>query len=209
MNSLVKNKLITYLVVLLLVANSIAMGMYWWQQYSNGPQATSAKDNLGASAFLIEKLGFDSGQLVVFNELQLKHRQAIRAVRDSMHFAKDQFFNLLGKDSVTEQELVAGASLAANKQIQLDRITFDFFKSVQALCRPDQKIIFREIIQEALRIMGRPAPPPGGRGPRGPRGQGPNEGPPHDGPPQDGPPHDGPPQDGPPHDGPPRDEQPR
>lgn len=195
MNSIVKNKLITYLVVLLLVANSIAMGMYWWQQYNNSAQATSAKDNQGASAFLKEKLGFDSAQLLAFNELQQKHRQSIRAVKDSMHFAKDQFFNLLEKDSVTEQELVDRASLAANKQIQLDRLTFDFFKSVQALCRPDQKIIFREIIQEALRIMGRPAPPPGGRGPRGPRGQAPNDGPPQDGLPQDGPPHDGPPRD--------------
>lgn len=201
MNSIVKNKLITYLVVLLLVANSIAMGMYWWQQYNNSAQATSAKDNQGASAFLKEKLGFDSAQLLAFNELQQKHRQSIRAVKDSMHFAKDQFFNLLEKDSVTEQELVDRASLAANKQIQLDRLTFDFFKSVQALCRPEQKIIFREIIQEALRIMGRPAPPPGGRGPRG---QAPNDGPPRDGPPQDGPPHDGPP-----HDGPPRDEMPK
>ncbi len=193
MNTIVKNKLITYLVILLLVANSIAMGMYWWQQYSNNSLAANAKDNQGASAFLKEKLGFDSTQLLAFQELQQNHRQAIRAVKDSMHFAKDQFFSLLEKDSVTEQELVDRASLAANKQIQLDRITFEFFKSVQALCRPDQKIIFREIIQEALRIMGRPAPPPGGRGPRGPRGQGPNDGPPHDGPPQDGPPNDGPP----------------
>lgn len=195
MNSLVKNKLITYLVILLLVANSIAMGMYWWQQYSSSPLATNAKDNQGASSFLKEKLGFDSTQLQAFEALQQSHRQAIRAVKDSMHLAKDQFFNLLEKDTVTEQELVNGAALAANKQIQLDRITFDFFKSVQALCRPDQKIIFREIIQEALRIMGRPAPPPGGRGPRG---QGPNDGPPKDGPPRDGPPHDGPPNDGPP-----------
>ncbi len=193
MNTIVKNKLITYLVILLLVANSIAMGMYWWQQYSNSPSSTNAKDNQGASAFLKEKLGFDSTQLIAFETLQQNHRQAIRALKDSMHFAKDQFFRLLEKDSVTEQELVDGASLAANKQIQLDRITFDFFKSVQALCRPEQKIIFREIIQEALRIMGRPAPPPGGRGPRGPRGQGPNDGPPNDGPPQDGPPNEGPP----------------
>jgi hypothetical protein len=198
MNAIVKNKLITYLVVLLLLANSIAMGMYWWQQYNNSPQSASAKDNQGASAFLKEKLGFDSTQLIAFQALQQTHRQAIRAVKDSMHLAKDQFFNLLEKDSVTEQELIDGASLAANKQIQLDRITFDFFKSVQALCRPDQKIIFRDIIKEALRIMGRPAPPPGGRGPRGQRGQGPNNGPPHDGPPHDGPPHDGPPNDGPP-----------
>lgn len=198
MNAKVKNKLITYLVILLLLANTIAMGMYWWQQYNISPQAGSAKDNQGASAFLKEKLGFDSTQLVAFQALQQTHRQAIRAVKDSMHLAKDQFFNLLEKDSVTEQELIDGASLAANKQIQLDRITFDFFKSIQALCRPDQKIIFRDIIKEALRIMGRPAPPPGGRGPRGQRGQGPNNGPP-----QDGPPHDGPPQDGPPNDGPP------
>jgi len=197
MNSIVKNKLITYLVVLLLVANCIAMGMYWWQQYNNNPPA-SAKDNLGASAFLIEKLGFDSVQLIEFKKLQQTHHQAIRAMKDSMHLAKDQFFNLLDKDTVTEQELINGASLAASKQIQLDRITFDFFKSVQKLCNAEQKIIFKEVIQEALRIMGRPAPPPGGRRPGGPRGQGPNDEPPMDGPPQDGPPRNGPPKDGPP-----------
>ncbi|HQR94021.1 MAG: hypothetical protein B7Y15_14270 [Bacteroidetes bacterium 24-39-8] len=193
MNSLVKNKLITYLVVLLLLANSIAMGMYWWQQYNNQP-AGGGKDNQGASAFLIEKLGFDSAQLVAFRALQKSHQQTIRALKDSMHLAKDQFFNLLDKDAVSEQELINGASLAASKQIQLDRITFDFFKSVQNLCNPEQKIIFKQVIQEALRIMGRPAPPPGGRRPGGPRGQGPNDGPPRDGPPRDGPPHDGPPQ---------------
>jgi periplasmic protein CpxP/Spy len=191
MNSLVKNKLITYLVVLLLVANSIAMGMYWWQQYNNQP-AGGGKDNQGASAFLIEKLGFDSAQLVAFRALQKNHHQAIRALKDSMHLAKDQFFNLLDRDSVSEQELINGASLAASKQIQLDRITFDFFKSVQNLCNPEQKIIFKQVIQEALRIMGRPAPPPGGRRPGGPRGQGPKDGPPRDGPPHDGPPNDGP-----------------
>jgi periplasmic protein CpxP/Spy len=193
MNALVKNKLITYLVVLLLVANSIAMGMYWWQQYNNN-HPSSAKDNLGASAFLIEKLGFDSVQLIAFRKLQQTHHQSIRAIKDSMHLAKDQFFNLLDKDTVTDQELVDAASIAASKQIQLDRTTFEFFKSVQKLCTPDQKIIFKEVIQEALRIMGRPAPPPGGRRPRGPRGAGPNDGPPNDGPPNDGPPNDGPPQ---------------
>lgn len=198
MNSLVKNKLITYLVALLLAANSIAMGMYWWQQYHNNHPVNSGKDNLGASAFLIDKLGFDSVQLIAFKELQQTHHQAIRLMKDSMHLAKDQFFDLLDKDTVTEQELVNGASLAANKQIQLDRITFDFFKSVQQLCHPEQKIIFRQIIKEALRIMGRPAPPPGGRRPGSPGSQGPNGKPPMDGPPQDGPPQDGPPQDGPP-----------
>jgi Spy/CpxP family protein refolding chaperone len=198
MNTIVKNKLITYFVVLLLVVNSIAMGMYWWQQYSDAHPKPNTKDNQGASAFLMDKLKFDSVQLGAFKKLQQTHQQAIKAVKDSMHFAKDNFFNLLEKDSVTEQELSEAASITALKQIQLDRITFQFFKSVQQLCTPEQKIIFQEVIKEALRIMGRPAPPPGGRRPGGPRGQSPNDGPPREGPPGDGPPHDGPPNDGPP-----------
>jgi hypothetical protein len=207
MNVLIKNKLITYLVILLLVANCITMGRYWWQQYHNAHPLSSANEPKGASAFLIEKLGFDSVQLNLFRQLQEAHHQAISRVQDSIHLAKNQFFDLLEKDTVSEQALMNGASVAAFQQTQLDRITFDFFKSIQAICKPDQKIIFRQIIREALRIMARPQPPPGGRRLDDPRGQGPSDGPPMDGPPQI--PPQGPPQDGPPQNGPPRNEPPR
>ena len=161
MNTIIKNRLLSSLVVLLLVANMAAMGFFWWQRFKDNSIDFVSKEGLGASAFLIDKLKFDSSQLVSFKAIIQLHQQKIKWSKDSMHLAKDAFFELLSKDTVSEQELQTGASLSATKHAKLDRITFDFFKSVQSICTPEQKLIFKEVIKEALRIMGRPAPPPG------------------------------------------------
>jgi periplasmic protein CpxP/Spy len=160
MNTIFKNRILSSLIVLLLLANMGAMGFFWWQRLKDDSNAIARKEGQGASAFLIDKLKFDSSQLVAYKDLLTAHQQNIKLSKDSIHLAKDAFFDLLGKDHVTEEELKTGASLAALQQEKLDRITFDFFKSVQAICTPEQKIIFKEIIKEAMRIMGRTTPPP-------------------------------------------------
>ena len=136
------------------------MGIFWWQKWKDAP---SGQPSVGASAFLIEKLQFDSMQLIAFKQLQVTHQQQIAAAKDSMRLAKDRYFDLIDKDGVTEADLKAAATNAAEMQIRLDRITFEYFKDVQALCNADQKIKFKQVIREALRIMGRPGPPPPNR----------------------------------------------
>lgn len=161
MNTIIRNRFLNTVVVLLLCLNLFAMGIFWWQKWKDAP---SNPQNAGASAFLIEHLQFDSVQLIAFKHLQEAHQHKIAAAKDSMRMAKDRFFDFLDKDSVTESELKIASTNAAEKQIVLDRITFDYFKEVQSLCNAEQKLRFKQVIREALRIMGRPGPgPPNGR----------------------------------------------
>jgi hypothetical protein len=161
MNTIIRNRLLNTVVVILLFLNLFAMGVFWWQKWKDAP---SNQKNVGASAFLIDQLQFDSAQLVAFEHLKEVHQQKFASAKDSMRLAKDRFFDLIDKDSVTESELKYTSTIAAEKQIQLDRITFEYFKNVQSLCNPAQKIKFKQVIREALRIMGRPGPPPPNRG---------------------------------------------
>jgi predicted negative regulator of RcsB-dependent stress response len=186
MNTIIRNRLLNSVVVLLLCLNLIAMGIFWWQKWKDAP---SNQLNVGASAFLIEKLQFDSAQLIAFKHLQETHQHQIAATKDSMRMAKDRFFNLIDKDAVTESDLNAAATNAADMQIRLDRITFEYFKAVQGLCNTAQKIKFKQVIREALRIMGRPGPPPNRLGEsERPEFQRPDGPPPPDGDPEQPPP---------------------
>ena len=159
MNIIQRNKLLSALVILLLLANITAMAIFWWQKM-HAPNARSRNEVPGAAAFLIQRLALDSTQQIAFKQLQSQQQQKIFLGKEAVRMAKDHFFDLLDRDSVSEIELQAAASNAAAKQVALDRVTFDFFKSVQELCTPEQKIIFKDIIREALRIMGRPGAPP-------------------------------------------------
>ena len=157
MNTVLRSRLLNTVVLLLLVFNLLAIGIFWWQKWKDAPPN---QKNEGASAFLIEQLQFDSAQLIAFKQLQQVHQQKIRNAKDSMRMAKDRFFDLIDQDSASEAALKLASTNAAEKQIQLDRITFQFFKDVQALCNAEQKVKFKQVIREALRIMGRPSPPP-------------------------------------------------
>lgn len=157
MNTIIRNRLLNTVIVLLLFLNLLAMGIFWWQKWKDAP---SNQPSAGASAFLIEHLQFDSAQLMAFKKLQEIHQYKIAAAKDSMRMAKDRFFDLIDKDAVTESELKLLSTNAAEKQIILDRITFDYFKEVQSLCNAEQQVKFKRVIREALRIMGRPGPPP-------------------------------------------------
>lgn len=159
MNTVLRSRLLNTVVLILLVFNLLAIGIFWWQKWQDAP--TNQK-NEGASAFLIEQLQLDSAQLITFKQLQQVHQQKIRDAKDSMRLAKDRFFDLIDQDSVGEAALKLASTNAAEKQIQLDRITFQFFKDVQGLCNAEQKVKFKQVIREALRIMGRPGPPPNG-----------------------------------------------
>ena len=189
MNTITKSKILSTVVIILLIANMISMIIFWLNK-----QQPEQKNNVGNTAqFLIKELQLDSSQQKIFNQLKEEHHNTVEQLREDTRKAKDAFFDLLNKDSVNENELQITAANAANKQEQIDIITFRHFQKVKAICNDEQKKKFNEIIKEALRMQA----------PQGPPDKRPN--PPdnieHDGPPPPNdknfdappPPHDGPP----------------
>jgi hypothetical protein len=170
MNHSSKNKLLTCLVVLLLIANAATIIYFWLNKRKEEPKINRAAPN----EFLVTELNLDDQQQKKLDSLVRDHRLNAETLRKQMKEAKDQMFELIKDPNATDsakQNAARKASMVAEK---LDLVTLDHFASIRAMCRPEQQTKFDNIILQVTRMMAQPRPPmrPGG--------------PPHDGPPPPG-----------------------
>ncbi|MFZ4771023.1 MAG: Spy/CpxP family protein refolding chaperone [Ferruginibacter sp.] len=195
MNHVSKNKLLTWLVVLLLVANAATITMFWLDKNRQNvrPKGTPAE-------FLIKSLNLDSNQQAQLNVLRKAHRSSVQPLRNLVKESKEVFFDLLKEATVSDSiKQVAAKKISALTE-EIDLVTFNHFLKVRAICRPDQQLKFDEIIDDVINMMGHQQegqngpPPGGGDGHRPPPLPGDSEGEGHfpPGPPEgDQPPHRG------------------
>jgi len=164
MNTVAKNKLLTWLVILLLVANAASIAMFWLSRGKNPPAPKGTPQE-----FLVKELKLDAKQREQLDILRKEHRKAADQLREKIKEAKESFFDLLKQANVTDSLKQSAAKNVSTYTEELDLLTLDHFQKIRALCTAEQQKRFDEIIQQVTRMMGAPRPPPGG--------------PPHDGPP--------------------------
>ena len=164
MNTIAKNKLLTWLVILLLVANAASIAMFW---LSRDKRPAAPKGN--PQEFLIKELKLDAKQQEQLDVLRKEHRKAADQLREKIKGAKESLFDLLKQANVTDSLKQSAAKKVSTYTEELDLLTLDHFQKIRTLCTAEQQKRFDEIIQQVTRMMGAPRPPPGG--------------PPHDGPP--------------------------
>ena len=162
MNAPAKNKLLTWLVILLLIANTATITMFWLGKRKPPPPKGTAHE------FLVKELKLDAKQQVQLEVLVKEHREAAEKFREKIKEAKDSFFNLLQQPAVPDSIKRSAAAAVSAVTEQLDLLTLDHFQKVRALCTPDQQKIFDNIIHQVTRMMAPPQPGGPGRGPQGP-----------------------------------------
>ncbi len=196
-----KNKLLTWLVFLLLIANLATIAMFWLGK----PKPPRPVLGGGPAEFLMKELQLDSIQQKQFEILRKEHHDSAEKIRAQIKDAKESFFSLLKQTTISDSARQIAAKAVSIQTEKLDLLTFDHFQKLRAICKPEQQKEFDEIMLELTQLISqqrprgpegnRPAPrdheehrPPPPEGPRGERG----EGPPPDGPPPppegDGPP---------------------
>ncbi|MES2773364.1 MAG: periplasmic heavy metal sensor [Bacteroidota bacterium] len=190
MNNISRQKWMLPLLLILVVAN-LATLVYLWLPAKKQP----GLPNRNGFDLLVKELQMTEAQQATYTKLRDEHQRIVRPLREQIRNAKDDLFELLDNDTVSQTVVEAAAAKPALIQQQMDMASFQHFKKLRAICTPAQQLKFDDIIQDVIRQMGLP---PGGRpnGPPPPHGPGERpDGPPHpDGPPGDRP--DGPP---PPH----------
>src|SRR5258705_11806482 len=97
MNTGVKNKLLTWLVILLLVANAASIAMFWLSRDKNPPAPKRTTQE-----FLVKELKLDSKQQEQFDVLRKEHHKAADQLREKIREAKESFFDLLKQANVTD-----------------------------------------------------------------------------------------------------------
>lgn len=160
MNTVAKNKLLTWLVILLLVANAASIAMFWLSRSKNPPPPKGTPKE-----FLVKELKLDSKQQEQFDVLRKEHRKTADQLREKIKGAKESFFDLLKQPGVTDSSKQSAAKNVSAYTGELDLLTLDHFQKVRALCTAEQQKKFDEIIQQLTRMMGAPRPPPGPGGP--------------------------------------------
>ena len=161
MNSGTKNKLLTWLVVLLLIANAITITMFWLSR-SKPPQPMRATPQ----NFLVESLKLDAKQQEQLEVLVKEHRQGAEQLRMKTKDSKEALFDLLKQPNVSDSTKQAAAKAVSVTTEELDLLTLNHFQKVRALCNSEQQKKFDEIINDVIRMMrpgnSRSGPPPGG-----------------------------------------------
>jgi periplasmic protein CpxP/Spy len=158
MNFLSNNKLLTWLVILLLAANAATITMFWLTRPKHAAPPPRMGDKMRPAEFLEKELGLDSSQREQLRELIMKHRDSADKIREKITTAKNAFFDLLREANPADSSLQS-ASLAANPHIQeLDLLTFNHFKKVRAICNPAQQQKFDSVIHTVVKMMNSPRP---------------------------------------------------
>ena len=168
-----KNKLLTWMVILLVIANAVTITIFWLNRKEQRPPANSAP-----AQFLINELKLDKVQQEKFMELVKEHRGQVESIRKNIKAAKDSLFALIRNDQASDSMKQAAADAASKLTSQIDVLTVNHFQKVRKICTPEQQSKFDEIIMEVTSMMAPPPPQrPGNPGPPPREGRG-SDGPP-------------------------------
>jgi len=138
-------KILTIAVVLLLLVN-IAMIIIML----NGKHPHPGKDSRRKEDIVFEmmqkKLNMTAEQKAAHQKFRDEYFTAIRPLFDSVTAAKQAFFGLAKDPDTSDSILNVGARHIAEKQIALEKLTFEHIRRVRALYNSDQQLKYDSII---------------------------------------------------------------
>jgi Spy/CpxP family protein refolding chaperone len=112
----------------------------------------------GPFQFLVNATGMDETQQTTYRTLRDAHRESMQAFRKQNSQIRGQMFELLkqhpANDPAVTQLLDSLAAVKREEEI----LTYEHFRQVRSICRPDQQMKFDAAIVEAIQSMGPPGP---------------------------------------------------
>ena len=154
MNSLHKNKLLTWLVLVLVVVNIGSMAFIWMGKPKlENPIEGSPKE------FLSRELKFDEKQQVQFEKLVVEHRDQANDVRKKIKEEKEEMYGLLQNPELTDSLKNSAVEKVAGATKELDLITLNHFEKVRNICTPEKKKRLDKIMMQMLGMMSGPQQP--------------------------------------------------
>jgi len=149
MKNILNNKIVSWLIALLVVANITTLAFFWIGHFKN------QRDN-SPKEFLAKKLNFNEDQKTAYFELAKEHNEAAKIIREQVKIDKDNFFQLLKSDTIIDGARNNAAAQVSTSIQSLDILTFEHFKKVRTLCTSAQKPKFDELIQKMVNSVNSP-----------------------------------------------------
>lgn len=155
MKKIFNNKISTWLISILIMANIATLAFFWIGHFKN------QKEN-SPKEFLSKNLNFSKSQKNAYFKLAKEHNESAKIIRDQIKIDKESLFQLLKSDTINDS-IRNDKALKVSMSIQsLDILTFEHFRKVRALCNEEQKSKFDELIQKMVSAVNQfqKGPPP-------------------------------------------------
>lgn len=145
-------RFLKFLIGALLLINLITLAFFWFA----GPRGPRG----GPGKYLVKTLQLDHQQQVAYAKIRQEHQQKMRDYQQETNARHKRLFDLLATPVVDSVRMLQIADSISIRQKAMELYTFEHFRALRAICRPDQQKKFDAIIGEAVKQMG---PPPGGK----------------------------------------------
>lgn len=154
MNNANKNKFLTWLVAILLLANAVTILFFWINrpERMQGPKGSPRE-------FLVHELELDSSQLLAFQGLIEEHQVSARSLKKDIRIAKENLFQLLKQPVIADTQKKKTVEAITSKIQQLELLNLEHFQQVRALCNDKQKKKFDGLLDQLVGIMAEARPP--------------------------------------------------
>ena len=164
MKSLNYNKFLSVATLFLLLVNMVILYLLWSHK-----KPRHDMDNIPPPGpvfeFVNRELKLTTQQQDEYKKLREMHQANQKPLLDSIHAAKDAFFELLKQPGITDSTLNIYSNKLISLQQELEIITFKHFQQLRVICTPEQQIKFDQIIHEVLHQMAGPKRGKGGQPP--------------------------------------------
>ena len=177
------NKLWIGVVALLLVINSVTIGLLWFKNTHERMPDIKGPVN----EYLSKELKLKPTQLEQYDSMRIQHYELTKKLNDENRLLRDTFFEQVKAQMLDSAKTNALAQKISSNQQMIESATLYHFRQFRSILNAHQQNRFDQVINNVLHAMARPElRVPEGR----PR---PGEGPPPPGADPQGPPHAGPP----------------
>ena len=125
---------------------------------ANNSPAKISHPHDGMAGMLQKDVGFSKQQLDAYQSLRKDQMDSVHAMFDELKNAKLDFYNMVYSPGLSDSSLQLAAEKIADRQKALEIKMFYHFKTVRALCTPDQLPKFDSTLKKVVtRMVSRPA----------------------------------------------------
>lgn len=108
--------------------------------------------------FIIGQLNFKPEQIARYDSLIQQHRSAVRSQEQALIEMRTRLYANLKSEAPVQDSLLQAA---CRLQMDLERVHYEHFARIRALCNPEQLPLFEQLIPRLPALFLPPPPPPG------------------------------------------------
>jgi Spy/CpxP family protein refolding chaperone len=173
MDFFAKEKMTFWAVILLIILNVATLSVLWIRSGRDRSHRHDGKEHPFAPAPMMQgpqqappmpppppgmieqELGLSAQQADALKKLREGHFEKVDALMKEIEKTKKELFDMLFAENVDQAKVAEKINFITGKRSEVERLTFNHFKDVIALCDGKQKEKFRGILEGALKM-----PPP-------------------------------------------------